>query len=359
MRGCGGWQGVVQDSRSMKPRFRNTNLLITHVLDMCVKLLIVSNISSAHSTSLWQSQRAEGIQWTSSDLLVLRQRNMAHNLILMQLQRLTIAPAAYFTKQCHIHNCMSMPKASRKVVCVRCTSTLHAAWCILPRIKVGKAAYTSFQASPHHVLTSLPTLSPAQCKAQKSEDKDILYSMHINLITTWLSTAAKRRVVNRFYYSLSRIGLTTSSCASSRHARDLSLIFSKILSTFDQDHHSFVAECCTYFLQLLVRERKKKMKVGLKLGKESKRILNKYGQTLLLPKMIYNTKRSSDKRSESVNVRPYTQSNKHIERSDSVGSSLPKKERKNYTEGGGHYDRALPSLEVRETWLLELFSLTT
>jgi len=47
MRGCGGWQGAGQDSRSMKPRFRNANLLITHVLESCVKLLAVLHISSA------------------------------------------------------------------------------------------------------------------------------------------------------------------------------------------------------------------------------------------------------------------------------------------------------------------------
>jgi len=39
-----------------------------------------------------------------------------------------------------------------------------------------------------------------------------------------------------------------------------------------------VAECCTYFPQLLVRERKKKLKLGMKMarGKELKRIPNKY-----------------------------------------------------------------------------------
>jgi len=31
----------------MKPRFRNANLLITHVLESCVKLLAVLHISSA------------------------------------------------------------------------------------------------------------------------------------------------------------------------------------------------------------------------------------------------------------------------------------------------------------------------
>jgi len=43
---------AVQGSRSMKPRFRNANLLITHVLDMCVKLLVVSNITSAQGQSM-------------------------------------------------------------------------------------------------------------------------------------------------------------------------------------------------------------------------------------------------------------------------------------------------------------------
>ena len=42
----------VQDICSMKPRFRNANLLITHVLDQCVKLLAVLHISSAQGRSV-------------------------------------------------------------------------------------------------------------------------------------------------------------------------------------------------------------------------------------------------------------------------------------------------------------------
>jgi len=63
------------------------------------------------------------------------------------------------------------------------------------------------------------------------------FSLDINLITTRLSIAANRRVVNRFSYSTLRRGLTTSRCASPRYARDFSSIFAKILSTFHQDHH--------------------------------------------------------------------------------------------------------------------------
>jgi len=42
----------VQDICSMKPRFRNINLLITHVLDRCVKLLAVLYVSSAQGRSV-------------------------------------------------------------------------------------------------------------------------------------------------------------------------------------------------------------------------------------------------------------------------------------------------------------------
>jgi len=81
------------------------------------------------------------------------------------------------------------------------------------------------------------------------------YSLDINLITMRLSiaAAANRRVVNRFPYSMSRTGRTTSRCPSPCHARSLSLIFDSVtdlVKTFDQDHHSFVAECCTHFLEL-------------------------------------------------------------------------------------------------------------
>jgi len=103
------------------------------------------------------------------------------------------------------------------------------------------------------------------------------YSLDVNLITTQLSIAANRRLLNWLSYSTSRIGLTTSRCASPCYARDLSSIVSNSLSTFNQDHHCFVAEWCTHFPQLLVLERKKHLKLGLKLGYVLKRIPNKYG----------------------------------------------------------------------------------
>ena len=42
----------VQDICSMKPRFRNATLFITHVLDRYVKLLAVLHISSAQGRSV-------------------------------------------------------------------------------------------------------------------------------------------------------------------------------------------------------------------------------------------------------------------------------------------------------------------
>ena len=68
---------TVQGSRSMKPRFRNTNFRITHVLDMCVKLLVVSKISSAQGQSVYLSvtitmgwRRTMDIIWTPGRLAV-------------------------------------------------------------------------------------------------------------------------------------------------------------------------------------------------------------------------------------------------------------------------------------------------
>jgi len=178
--------------------------------------------------------------------------------------------------------CVSLvTEAGRQVECVRCASTLYAPrWCILHRMKVGKAACTFFPASPHHALRSPPTPSPAQWKVARKRTKTP-YSLDINLITMRLSMAADRHVVNRITYSTSRIGRTTSRCASPRHARDPSSIFDGftdiLVKAFNQVHHSFVAERCAYFPQLLVWERKEKLKLGLTLGKESKRIPHKYG----------------------------------------------------------------------------------
>jgi len=52
----------VQDSRSIKPRFGNNNLLITHVLDSCVKLLSVLHISSAQGRSVHLSVDRNGLK---------------------------------------------------------------------------------------------------------------------------------------------------------------------------------------------------------------------------------------------------------------------------------------------------------
>ena len=42
----------VQDICSMKPRFRKVYLLITHILDWCVKLVVMLYISSAQDRSV-------------------------------------------------------------------------------------------------------------------------------------------------------------------------------------------------------------------------------------------------------------------------------------------------------------------
>jgi len=63
---------------------------------------------------------------------------------------------------------------------------------------------------------------------RKEERTKTSYSMNINLITKRLSIAANRPLVNRLSYSTSRIWLTTSSCASPRHDRDLSSIFCRL-----------------------------------------------------------------------------------------------------------------------------------
>jgi len=158
--------------------------------------------------------------------------------------------------------------AGRKVLCVRCASNLHIPrWCTLPRIKVTGSLHPvpSLYASCTEITAHNITNTVEEHHEERTKTH---FSLDINLIITRLSIAVNRRVVNRFSHSTSRIGLTTSRCASPRHACDLSSTFSKILSTFHQDHHCFVAECWTHFPQLLVWEGKKKMKLGLKLGKE-------------------------------------------------------------------------------------------
>jgi len=250
MRGCGGWQVAVHDSRSMKPRVRNANLLITHVLHSCVKLLAVQFAYITFTGSISGSLCGDRNGMQEDDWHHLNSWSSGSS----SIWRILVIPYQFDCsawRSLLLHNPPSGAIYTTSWTCqtrvVRwCTSTLQAPrWCILPRIKVRKAACTSLKASTHHVLRLPPT---SAVEERPEERRKTPYSPNINLITTQLSTAANRYVVNRFSYSTSWIGLTTSSCASPRHFRDLSLIFSKIWSTFNQDHHSFVASLAHIFL---------------------------------------------------------------------------------------------------------------
>ena len=80
----------VQDICSIQPKFRNAHLLLSHVLDWCVKLLAVLHISSAQGQSVDLSMEIATGRRSMIDI----KRNMANNIILMKLQRLPIAPVA-------------------------------------------------------------------------------------------------------------------------------------------------------------------------------------------------------------------------------------------------------------------------
>jgi len=88
-----------------------------------------------------------------------------------------------------------------------------------------------------HAITS------AMEERQKARTKTT-YSLDINIITTRLSIADYKSVVNSFPYSTSQIGRNTARRASLLHARDLSI--TDLVKTFNQDQQSFVAECCTH-----------------------------------------------------------------------------------------------------------------
>ena len=144
---------------------------------------------------------------------------MAHNTMLMQLQRLTIAPAAWFTEWCLLHHSVDLLKAGRKVVC---TMYLYSA-CIM---MVHSSPDQGWEGSLHLV----PSLSPscaeitahaiisAVVERQKREERHP-YFLDIHLITTRLSTATNRHVVNRFATSLFDSAQCTSRCAAPYRAR--------------------------------------------------------------------------------------------------------------------------------------------
>jgi len=161
----------------MKPRFRNANVLLIRVFDLCVKLLTVLHISNAQGRSVDLSvtiatgrSRTIDLISTPGCLAVVRYGAWYNNNAIVALDDgscCMIYPAG--TK----HDSTDSPKAGWKVVYVECTSILHAPrWCILPRIKVGKVACSSFQTSPHHVLRSPPMPSQRSGRAPGREDKD-------------------------------------------------------------------------------------------------------------------------------------------------------------------------------------------
>jgi len=79
-----------------------------------------------------------------------------------------------------------------------------------------------------HVLDSCHCETPgcaARWKSARKRGERHPTRWILNLVTTRLSIAANRSVVNTCSYSTSRIGLTTSRCALPRHARDLSSIY--------------------------------------------------------------------------------------------------------------------------------------
>ena len=170
---------VVQDSRSMKPRFRNANLRITHVLDLCVKLLAVLQISSAQGRSVDLSVEIATGRRRMIDIISTLGLPAAAQYQNNEIAALDGRSCCIIHRRCLMHNSMDSPKEDRNMVCVCCATILHAPrWCILPRIKVLKAACTTFQASPHDVLRSPPTLSPAHWRAPGKEDKGTLLAAY-------------------------------------------------------------------------------------------------------------------------------------------------------------------------------------
>ena len=158
----------------------------------------------------------------------------------MKLQRLPIAPAAELTERCHTHNSMDSPtEADHKMVCVYCAITLHAPWwCILPRIKVKKAAWTLFRASPHQVLRSSGPHYHKRSGERQEQRTKTPYALYIHLITTQLSLTANRHVVNRSTFCPPWINPTTPCRAALRRARDLSSINRMFWSTFSIQNES-------------------------------------------------------------------------------------------------------------------------
>ena len=171
----------VQDIFSTNPRFRNANLLITHVLHRCVKLLDVLHISSAQGQSV--------------DLSV------------------EIA-----TGRRRIIDIISTPGC---LAVAQCGASYHTHAIAAP---ADRSCCSEIIA---HTITR--AVESARNRGQRHPTG----SLHIHLITTQLSIAAKIHVVSRFTCLFSGIGRATSSCAAPRSARDPSSIgFTDILVNF-------------------------------------------------------------------------------------------------------------------------------
>jgi len=110
------------------------------------------------------------------------------------------------------------PSTGRQVVCAGCISTVYELWgCIPPSIKVVENICDMPQAPPCAEITAHAFLG-AVAKDQKERTKTV-YSLDIDTITMLLRTPANHHALNRFLYSMSRIGRTTSRCTARRRVR--------------------------------------------------------------------------------------------------------------------------------------------
>ena len=124
--------------------------------------------------------------------------------------------------------------------------------------------------SPSFAEITVHAITRTELKCQEERTKTS-YLLNINLITTRLNIAANIRVMKRFFYGTSQIGRTTSRCASTRHNRILSSIFSKIWSIFNQHHHNFCCRVLHTFSSTISIRKKQKTEVGAEVGEGVKK----------------------------------------------------------------------------------------
>jgi len=153
---------------------------------------------------------------------------MTDAIIIMCVHCFTVAPTVKNAQRCHTHCHMDLTKARHRqvvrwyvrdvlVLCMNYEGAFRPVSRFLRTSATGRKDLPCAEITGHAFLG---VVSEDQKERTKTP-----HSLDIDVITRPLRTPANHHTLNRFLYSMSRIGRTTSRCTARRRARVRSWTF--------------------------------------------------------------------------------------------------------------------------------------